>query len=132
MPDESTTPALSERLGLCIEEGMNRDRCFLPSGPRERPSRTAGRQDLHGTDGFRAFYLDWLAPSATHRMRVREAIARRERVLQLAPAFGRLEGSRADVEVNAAGVWTFRDGKVSRIEFYRDQAQAGKAAGVGG
>jgi ketosteroid isomerase-like protein len=51
-------------------------------------------------------------------------------VLVLVRAFGRLEGSQGEVENTSASVWTVREGKIARVEFYIDRAEALKAAGL--
>ena len=55
-----------------------------------------------------------------------------DRVLLFVRDFGRREGSSQDVVQDAGSVWTLREGKVARAEFYADRAEALKAAGVGG
>jgi ketosteroid isomerase-like protein len=80
-----------------------------------------------GLPGLREFWLDWLAPWATYRTEAQEAIDLGQRVLVLSRSFGRLEGSTHEVKEAPAAVWTVRDGKIARVEFYtsRDEARAG-------
>ena len=42
----------------------------------------------------------------------------------LARDFGRRKGSDAEVSLTAAGVWTVRDGRIARAEFYAERAEA--------
>ena len=78
-----------------------------------------------GLDGLRALWLDWVAPWVTWRAEVEEVIDLGDRVLMLSRAFGLLKGSRAEVEAtDAAIVWTVRDGKIARVEFYAKRAEA--------
>ncbi len=85
-----------------------------------------------GREGHRAAYLDWMAPWATYRVEIEEAIDLGDRVLLLNRGFGRHEGSQAEVENASAAVWTVRDGKIARAEFYADRAEALKAVGLDG
>ncbi len=83
-----------------------------------------------GGEGLRATYLDWLAPWATYRVEIEEAIDLGDRVLLLNRGFGRHTGSQAEVENAAAALWTVRDGKIARADFYADRAEALKAVGL--
>ena len=83
-----------------------------------------------GLDGLRNLWLEWLAPWTTYRMEAEDVIDLGDRVLVLAHVFGRLEGSQAEVENIVASVWTLRDGKIARAEFYIDRAEALKAVGL--
>jgi ketosteroid isomerase-like protein len=90
----------------------------------------ASDQTFAGLDGFRAFWLEWLAPYATYRQKIEKAIDLGEPVLLLIRDFGRLEGSKEEVQGNHAAVWTVRDGKVTRAEFYADRTTALEAVGL--
>ncbi len=83
-----------------------------------------------GMAGLRASWLDWLAPWATYRAEIEEAIDCGDRVLILVHDFGRREGSTAEVKSNNAAIWTIRDGKVARAEFYADRDWARKDVGL--
>ena len=83
-----------------------------------------------GMDGLRESWRDWLAPWATYRSEVEEAIDCGDRVLMLVYDFGRREGSPAEVRSNNAAIWTIRDGKVARAEFYADREWARKDVGL--
>jgi ketosteroid isomerase-like protein len=83
-----------------------------------------------GLEGLRASWLDWLAPWATYRVEIEEAIDCGEQVLMLVHDFGRRVESTEEVKSNNAAVWTVRDGKVASAEFYADRASAIKDAGL--
>jgi ketosteroid isomerase-like protein len=83
-----------------------------------------------GPDGCRALLMQWYEPWASYRIESQEAIDLGERVLVKHRAFGRLEGSDAEVKLTGASVYTFRDGKIARIAFYIDSAEALEAVGL--
>ena len=83
-----------------------------------------------GMDGFRALWLDWLAPWATQRVEVKEGVDLGDRVLVLAEVTATFPGSTKGVKSATGGVWTVRDGRVTRVEFYPDHAEALKAVGL--
>jgi ketosteroid isomerase-like protein len=84
----------------------------------------------HGVDGFRAFWLDWMAPWATYRSESEELIDLGDQVLQFAREFGRRAGGTEEVKGDNAAVWTFRDEKVVRFDAYADRARALKVLGL--
>jgi ketosteroid isomerase-like protein len=102
---------------------------FHPDAETVFPTVPGGRI-YTGSDGFRACMLDWLAPWATHRAESEEIIDCGDPVVTLRRAFGRLEGSAEEVALTSANVYTFRGGKVARIEGYADRDQALKAVGL--
>jgi ketosteroid isomerase-like protein len=83
-----------------------------------------------GLDGLRTFWLDWLAPWATYRTEIEEAIDCGDRVLVLVDNFGRLAASAQEVKLVSASIWTVRDGMIARIEGYVDPADGLKAVGL--
>ena len=102
---------------------------FHPEAESVRPGLPNGKT-YAGLDGFRDMWLEWLAPWKTYRVETEEVIDLRDRVLVLVHAFGRLEGSQGEVENTSASLWTVREGKIARVEFYVDRAEALKAVGL--
>jgi ketosteroid isomerase-like protein len=94
-----------------------------------RPGLPGGKA-YTGLDGFRESWLDWLAPWATYRTEVEEAIDCGERVLLLQTSSGRLEGTTREVKLAPAVVYTVRDGKIARFEPYTDRSEALEAVGM--
>jgi ketosteroid isomerase-like protein len=90
----------------------------------------AGETTYAGVDGFREFWLDWLTPWAAYRLQVTAAIDCDDAVLLLADNTGCPHGSAREVNVSAASIFRFRDGKVVRYEGYLSQAQALEAVGL--
>jgi hypothetical protein len=89
-----------------------------------------GSEEHTGLDGFRALWLDWLAPWTEYRTAVEEAIDCGERVLLLQSSYGRMRGSAGQVKLVPAVVWTVHAGKVARFEVYADRSDALKAVGL--
>jgi|SRR5271167_546758 len=83
-----------------------------------------------GLDGLRALWLDWLAPWARYRVEIDEAIDLGDRVLLLIHDYGCREGSTHEVELSGSAIWTVRDGKIARAEFYPIRHDALTAAGL--
>jgi ketosteroid isomerase-like protein len=83
-----------------------------------------------GISGLRAMLLDWLAPWATYRLEVEEAVDCGERVLVLGHAFGRRRESEQEVSTEFADIWTIRDRKAVRWEVLPTRADALKAVGL--
>ena len=90
-----------------------------------------GRATYAGLDGLRAAMLDWLSPWASYRTEIEDFIDAGEgRVVVLTRDYARREGMEAEVYFVGAPVWTVRDGKVARIDFYWNRAEGLAAAGL--
>jgi ketosteroid isomerase-like protein len=89
-----------------------------------------GERTYSGMEGLRESWRAWLAPWATYRSDIVEAIDCGDRVLMIVNDFGRREGSSTEIKSNNAAIWTIREGKVSRAEFYADRDWARKDAGL--
>ncbi len=84
-----------------------------------------------GLDGFKATWLDWLAPWATYHQDVERVVDLGDRVVVLFCAFGQLEGTQTKVRAELASLWTIEAGKVARVEFYATtHAEALEAVGL--
>jgi ketosteroid isomerase-like protein len=83
-----------------------------------------------GLDGLREAWLDWTAPWAAYRTEIEQLIDAGDRVVVLVRDFGRREEGPYEVAFIGAAVWTVRRGKVARVEFIPDRAQALEAAGL--
>jgi len=64
------------------------------------------------------------------RVEIERLIDAGERVVVIATLRGRGRGSGADVERRQGYVWTIRDGKAVRFEWFNDPAKAMEAAGL--
>ena len=102
---------------------------YHPEVESVRPGLPDGKT-YTGLDGLRDMWLEWLAPWTRYRVEAEDVIDLGDRVLILVHAFGRLEGSQGEVENTSASLWTVRDRKIARVEFYVDRTEALKAAGL--
>jgi ketosteroid isomerase-like protein len=84
-----------------------------------------------GLHGLRAGWLDWLAPWASYRTEIEETIDLGDRVVAVICDYGRREPDAPEVALKSAVVWTVRDGRVVRAEFYTGgRAEALEAIGL--
>jgi ketosteroid isomerase-like protein len=90
-----------------------------------------GRAAYSGLDGLRAAWLDWLLPWESYHAGVEDVIDVGDgRVLVLTNDHARPKGASAEVNFMGAPVWTVREGKVARIEFYWNRAHGLAAVGL--
>jgi hypothetical protein len=84
-----------------------------------------------GLDGLRKCWLDWLGPWTSYRTETEELIDLGERVLVFVRDYARTEPGAPEVTFLGATIWSVRDRRVDRVDFYaggRDEALA--AAGL--
>jgi ketosteroid isomerase-like protein len=90
-----------------------------------------GTERVHvGLDGLRSAWLEWLEPWLTYRTEIKQAFDGGDRVLLLTQDYGRREGAVQEVRVDGSAVWTIRDGKVARAEFFTHRRDAFQAVGL--
>ncbi len=89
-----------------------------------------GAKTYIGLDGFRAAWRDWTAPWATYRTEIDETIDLGDRVFVRFHDFARLKGTTEELNQTPGNIWTVRDGKIARAEFYVNWRDALEAAGL--
>ena len=90
-----------------------------------------GTQTVYlGVDGLRAAWLEWLEPWDTYRTEIKDALDAGERVLVLTNDYGIQRGASEEVKLDGSALWTVRDGKIARAEFFALRSEALKAAGL--
>jgi ketosteroid isomerase-like protein len=94
-------------------------------------SEAAQAKAYAGLEGFRATWLDWLAPWASYRTEIEELIDVGDRVVVLARDYGRREQGAPEVEQKNAAVWTVRGGLVVHAGFFADRAEGLATVGLG-
>jgi ketosteroid isomerase-like protein len=83
-----------------------------------------------GVTGLRKAWLDWLEPWDSYRTEIERVSDAGDRVLVFTRDFGRRSRMNDEVELKGAAVWSVRDGKVSRAEFFPERSEALEAAGL--
>lgn len=82
-----------------------------------------------GFDGLRAVWHEWLTPWQSYRTTVEDVVGNADKVMVLVHDRGIARQGGVEVELRAASVWTMRDGRIARVEFYTDRDLARRAAG---
>jgi SnoaL-like domain len=85
------------------------------------------RAEATGLDGLRAGWLDFFEGWESTRTEYEAIIPVGDKVVVLARQYGRIAGSRNEVENLGAGVYLVRGGRIARAEFYADRAEAFEA-----
>jgi ketosteroid isomerase-like protein len=83
-----------------------------------------------GHEGFARWLADWDEPWESYTVDIERYVDGGERVVILLLLTAKGKGSGAEVQRHDAMVWTVRDGKAVRLDYYNDQSQALAAAGV--
>jgi ketosteroid isomerase-like protein len=88
--------------------------------------------EYRGLDGLLQWAADWDASWASWRWEPEEFIDAGDRVVAVLQVYAKGRGSGVDVERLDGAVWTFRDGKCIRLDYYGSKAGALKAVGLAG
>lgn len=86
----------------------------------------------HGLAGFTEWLTNWGESFEDSAMELERLVDAGDQVVSLIVMRATGRGSGVSVERKDAIVSTFQDGKITRIDWYNDQAQALEAAGVRG
>jgi ketosteroid isomerase-like protein len=95
-------------------------------GPDYDPTRNV----YPGVDGLVEAWRDWLDPWSEFSNEVEEILGAGDHVVALVRQHGRTAEGGAEVEEKSAVVFTFRDGKVLRMECFYDRTSALKSVGL--
>jgi ketosteroid isomerase-like protein len=85
-----------------------------------------------GLEGIREYMRGFLEPWTRVTIAAEELTDAGDAVLAAVHQSGTGESSGVETELRYFQVWTFRDGKVVRLEGFRDRARALEAAGLRG
>jgi ketosteroid isomerase-like protein len=94
------------------------------------PAWRGAETTYSGIDGFREMWIDWLEPWLTYHVQVDEMIELGDSVVVLVRDHGRRHGIDVEVELISGSVWTFRDGRIARVEFYANREELREATGL--
>ena len=84
----------------------------------------------HGLAGYTKWLTNWGETFETYAMELERLVDAGDQVVSLIVMRVTGRASGVSVERKDAIVSTFRDGKITRIDYYNDQAQALEAAGL--
>jgi len=83
-----------------------------------------------GVQGFVEGWREWLAAWESYRLETEDFIDRGDKVVVTVRARARTRRGGVEMQHAPAAVWTLDNGRVVRIEFYLDRAEALKVAGL--
>jgi ketosteroid isomerase-like protein len=89
-----------------------------------------GARSYHGIDGVRAALDNWFEVWEWMRVEVVDLVDAGDRVLVTLDQVAKGRGSEAEVEIKSYNVYTFRDGRLLRIELFTEREPALEAAGL--
>jgi ketosteroid isomerase-like protein len=93
-------------------------------------SAGGGTFEDRGADGFTRLWEDWSEPFAALRIEIEKMIDAGDQVVSLVRQAGRTKTGSVEIEDTSAAVWTVKNGRLSRVDFYLDQEMAMRAAGI--
>jgi ketosteroid isomerase-like protein len=115
--DEATQAIFRQAFGALFTPDFE---CGWPGSPTT----------YRGLEGLRELWNDWLEPWQSYHTEVDELIDLGDRVLALVRDYGRRSGVDGEMHAVGASLWTLREGKVARVHFYPDRAQALEVVGL--
>ena len=86
-------------------------------------------QSFHGEAGVRRFCDGWFTAFKTMTVQIETFLDAGERILVLTKLNATGTGSDVPVELLGAAIYSFRDDRIARIDFYYDRERALDAAG---
>jgi ketosteroid isomerase-like protein len=90
------------------------------------------RQTYEGIEGARQFMADWLEAWEDWQLEVEQLLDAGDHVVALVRQRGRSKATGLPVDMRFAQVWTFQDGRQTRMRMYASRDQALEAAGLQG
>jgi ketosteroid isomerase-like protein len=86
--------------------------------------------EYRGLDGVLRWQADWETSWQSWRWEAEEFIDAGDRVVAILRVHAKGRGSGADIERLDGAVWTLRDGKGVRLDYYGSRAEAVEAVGL--
>jgi ketosteroid isomerase-like protein len=83
-----------------------------------------------GADGFRSVWEEWTGAFGSFRIELKRRFEAGDQVVDVVRLIATTEMGGTPIEQDAAAVWTVRDGRLARAEFYLDADDALEAAGL--
>jgi ketosteroid isomerase-like protein len=88
------------------------------------------RPATHGLEGLARAWRQWLEPWESFYVEVERLIDAGNEVVVLAHNRGHTERGGGAVESESAAIWSVRKGKIVKVRFYLERAEALEAAGL--
>jgi ketosteroid isomerase-like protein len=132
MGDESANVSLVRR----FVEAFNRrdvdsmDGYYDPDVELHEWPTAPGAQVYHGIEGVRSALDNWFEIWEWMRVEIVDLLDLGDRVLVTLDQVAKGKGSEIEVEIRSHNVYTFRDGKVLRMELFTEREPALEAAGL--
>jgi ketosteroid isomerase-like protein len=89
-----------------------------------------GARTYHGPEGVRAALDSWFEAWEWMQIEIVELVDAGDSVLVILDQRARGKGSEVEVGIRSFNVYSFRDGKVTRIQLFTDRKPALEAAGL--
>lgn len=86
--------------------------------------------EVKGPEGFLSAWGDWTSPFEDFRIEVEDVFEAGEAVVDFVRQTARIRRGGVPIETRGAGVWTFRNGRLAKVEFHLDREAALRSAGV--
>ena len=97
---------------------------------RTQPGLGEFSEVSHGYEGIRQFFRRWREAWESDAYQYEELIDAGDAVVSIATQRGRGRASGLEVSRPLAGVWTIREGKVTRVVWFPTRAEALEAVGL--
>jgi ketosteroid isomerase-like protein len=85
--------------------------------------------EYRGLDGFVEGWRDWLEPWSSYRVDVEQILDAGNDVIALLQVHAKTSHGGVAMEHSPGSVWTFRDGKITRVRLFLDRKQALRVTG---
>jgi ketosteroid isomerase-like protein len=83
-----------------------------------------------GADGFRSIWEDWTGPFERFHIELERRFQRGDQIVDLVRLSARTRTGGVAMEQDGGAVWTLREGKLARAEFFLQRGEALQAAGI--
>jgi len=119
------SPEAGQRIVEHLEEVAEPDFECVMVGPDEGFQTTT-----RGPEGFLAVWADWLSAFEDYRIVVEDVFQSGDQVVDFVRMTAKTSHGGVPIETEAGALWSFRSGKLRRVEFHLDRELALRSAGL--